>query len=133
MSSKEKSKQLGMPYGTAQNRLRKMIMFSLIQETEKDICFRCGEKIKNIKNFSIEHKQPWLHEDIKLFWELSNITFSHLKCNSGSRRNGEKIKFPPGMNWCAGCKEFLPIKEFWKHKNKKNGLSNYCKKHSWKK
>lgn len=82
----KKSKQLGMSHGTASNRLKKQILFSLVQETKKDICFQCGEKIKSVKEFSIEHKVPWLDKDTDLFWDLDNIAFSHLSCNVGAGR-----------------------------------------------
>ena len=65
----------------------KDILFSLIQQTHQDVCFRCGQKLTR-ETFSIEHKQPWLNENNakELFFELTNITFSHLKCNVASRR-----------------------------------------------
>ena len=96
MSNKEKAKQLGMPQGTAANRLRKMIMFSMMIALELDNCWQCGEKIEHVSDLSIEHKIPWLHSDdpIGLYFDLDNIAFSHLKCNVGSGRryiNREEI------------------------------------------
>jgi len=87
-SNKKKSKQLGMNHATAAGRLRKMIMFQMMQELGKDSCHQCGEKIESIKDLSVEHKIPWLDSDdpVRLYFDLDNITFSHLKCNSGSRR-----------------------------------------------
>ena len=55
--NEKKSKQLGMPYGTASNRLRKSIMFAMMVDTGKDGCYQCGYKIEDIDNFSIEHKK----------------------------------------------------------------------------
>lgn len=127
--NEKKRKQLGMPFGTANGRLKKMIFFSLVKETKKDMCFRCGKKIKNIKDLSVEHKKPWLDESVDLFWDLNNIAFSHLKCNSKSKRPSIQIHNPPGMNWCNVCKEFLPTKNFWKNRNRPSGYNNYCKKH----
>jgi hypothetical protein len=77
----KRGEQLGMPYGTATQRLRKSIMFWLVQKTGMDICYRCGEIIDNIDEFSIEHKINWLNNDTSLFWDLDNIAFSHMKCN----------------------------------------------------
>ena len=53
-----KSAFLGMPHGTAANRLRKMVMFHLLQKHGENICFQCGEKIATADELSIEHKQP---------------------------------------------------------------------------
>lgn len=82
-NNKIKSKLLGMPFGTASGRLRKAILFNLVQKLEEDICFRCGEKIENIDNFSIEHKEAWQKTDnpVESFFDLDNIAFSHLRCN----------------------------------------------------
>lgn len=82
-SRKEKDKQLGIPFGTANGRLRKSIMFALVQECGKDTCYRCGKKIELEKDFTIDHKEDWLHSDdpAGLFFDLGNISFSHRKCN----------------------------------------------------
>ena len=111
-SNNEKTKFLGMPIGTAQNRLKKNILFSLVQETGKDICFRCGKKIESVDELSIEHKKPWLKESIDLFWNLENISFSHLNCNSGARRNrkgklvhGTRHGYEKYKCRCDKCKE----------------------------
>jgi len=62
-------------------------MFSLAQECGKDTCFRCGQKIESVEEFSIEHKISWLDTSPHLFWDLSNIAYSHLSCN---RKAGRK-------------------------------------------
>lgn len=93
-SNKKKSEQLGMSHGTASNRLRKAIMFALVKEAGLDVCFQCGEQIKDIGNLSIEHKIPWLDskDPAGLFFDLNNIAFSHLKCNIGAGRKQEYLK-----------------------------------------
>ena len=77
-----------MPHGTASNRLRKSIMFSLIKQCGFDICYRCKEVIETEKELSIEHKTPWLDSENpkELFFDLGNISFSHLRCNSSAGR-----------------------------------------------
>lgn len=92
-----KSEQLGMPFGTANGRLRKMILFDLIVKSGMDYCYRCGDKIINIKNFTIEHIKAWLDVDPELFWDLDNIAFSHMACNIGARRI-------PRATLCFKCK-----------------------------
>jgi len=82
-NNKRKARLLGEPYGTANNKLRKAILFKLIKETNNDVCYRCGKKIEDIDNLSIEHKISWERskDPVKTFYDLDNISFSHLKCN----------------------------------------------------
>ena len=90
MSNAEKSRALGMNASTAQNRLRKMIMWRLVQQTGQDFCFRCDKQIARIEDLSIEHKEPWqFAADPKAsFFDLDNIAFSHLSCNSKATSGG---------------------------------------------
>lgn len=106
-SNKKKSAQLGMAHGTANSRLRKDILFKLVQDTEKDYCFQCGKRIKNIDDFSIEHKTPWLDskDPVGLFFDLDNIAFSHIKCNYRASRNGQKpLDCPSVASYKRGCR-----------------------------
>ena len=93
--NERKSKQLGMNHATAANRLRKMILFKLIQEASLDNCYQCGERIENVENLSIEHTKPWLDSDdpVGLYFDLDNIAFSHLSCNAsnGRRHRGPRV------------------------------------------
>lgn len=134
--NKRKSDFLGMPHGTAANRLRKMVILHLAQQLGQDLCFRCGTKIENVEEFSIEHKEKWLGVSVELFWNLDNIAFSHLKCNtdnadrtnfwSSGGRAGRK-QGPDGSAWCAGHKKFIPVEEFSIQQTRWNGLENYCR------
>ena len=126
---KEKSRQLGMPHSTANYRLRKMILFSLLKEFHKNHCFRCGKVIKTIEELSIEHKVPWLHKEnaTELFFDLNNIAFSHLSCNCGASGDTRKIVSPEGMSWCCACKQHKPIDDFIKNKSRPTGIHNECK------
>lgn len=76
-----KSEQLGMPIGTANARLRKMVLFDVLRRHGENVCCRCGEKIESVMELSLEHKKPWLHVSADLFWDLDNIGFSHTRCN----------------------------------------------------
>jgi hypothetical protein len=89
------TKQLGMHPSTATSRLRKMLMFNFAQKLDLDICFQCGEKIKTVEELSVEHKVSWIHAEdpVKLFFDLDNIAFSHLKCNMGAARKPNKKYF----------------------------------------
>ena len=84
---KKKGDALGMPIGTATHRLRKMILFHLLKKHNENFCFQCGAKIEIVEELSIEHKKPWLHESVDLFWDMDNIAFSHLHCNMAAGRH----------------------------------------------
>lgn len=88
MSKKKKTEQLGMNPSTAQNRLKKDILFSLIKKLDLHLCYQCKKKINSVEELSIEHKVPWLDSDNpkELFFDLDNIAFSHLKCNISAAR-----------------------------------------------
>ena len=86
-SNKKKSEFLGIPYGTATNKLRKNIMFRLLQKMGENVCFKCGHVIEKVDDLSIEHKLPWEGRDVALFWDLDNIAFSHLFCNRPHKTN----------------------------------------------
>ena len=123
-SNRKKSDQLGMNHSTAANRLRKMIMFELVRQVGLNRCYRCKEIIENVEDLSVEHKVPWLDsvDPRKLYFDLSNITFSHLSCNSKSSRGKIIIAdrlakeypsiegpdgtiYPSGKNLSAFCRE----------------------------
>ena len=87
----EKQNQLGMNPSTAQHRLVKDILWSFIVKLGLDTCCKCGSKMCR-NTFSIEHIVPWLHSrnPLDLFFDLDNISFSHLKCNISDARNPRK-------------------------------------------
>ena len=91
---------------TASAILRKSLLFKMAQYLGDDTCHQCGEKITKIEEFSIEHKIPWLDSDDpeKLFFDLDNIAFSHLKCNIKAARQTRKIKHPSKWSYEKGCR-----------------------------
>lgn len=128
-TDRKKRKQLGMPHGTAANKLRKAIMFDLIKKAGKNICFQCGETIDNISNLSIEHKIPWLDSEdpAGLYFDLDNIAFSHLTCNcKAGRYTRKRTQHGSGRMYnhygcrCDKCKEW----------NKLNGRKYRLKRRS---
>ena len=139
---KSTDKQLGISYSTARYRLMKSILFMLIKESGKDICFRCGKKILNVEDCTIDHKEPWLYADIDLFWDLNNVAFSHGVCNSGATRFTDLRKAslvrareakllankgPKDTAWCGGCSEYKNTKLFHRNKRNVSGFASYCK------
>lgn len=131
MSNKNKSSFLGMPYGTAGGRLRKKLLFSFVQKCDEDVCFKCGDKILEEKDLSIEHKLPWENISVDRFWDLENIAFSHIKCNIPHSYSGEKRRKvgEEGTSWCSTCRDYLPISEFGNNKSRWNGKQIRCKQH----
>ena len=99
-SQQRKSEFLGIPAGTAFARLRKVVLFNLLQKFGEDKCFRCQEKIAQADDLSIDHKQPWEGISIELFWELDNIAFSHLSCNlpHSYKGGGPRLRSWPGRH-----------------------------------
>jgi hypothetical protein len=123
---KAKSDFLGMPYGTANGRLKKMIIFRMAQRLGEDVCFRCGKRIDEIDALSIEHKNPWLNRSVDLFWDLDNIAFSHVICNSIASEK-RRIEVRDGMGWCWKCRQFKSVVEFHRNSSRDSGISCECK------
>ncbi len=120
----KKKLQLGMPYGTATNRLRKSIMFDLVCRLELNNCFQCNKTIDNEIEFSIEHKVPYLDSDnpVEKYFSLQNIAFSHHSCNVGASRKTRIPKHGTSTMYCSPyncrcelCKKYR--KDRW-HNNK---------------
>lgn len=86
----KKANQLGMNPSTASHRLVKDILFKFVIDSGH-VCFHCGEDLTR-ETFSIEHMEPWLDTDrpAELFFDLSNIAFSHLRCNIKASRPWNK-------------------------------------------
>jgi hypothetical protein len=122
--------QLGMPYGTAQGRLRKVVLFSLLCKHKENICFRCQKSIETVDELSLEHKEPWEGRDTSLFWSLDNIAFSHMKCNVPHVRHGgegRRKSGPAGTAWCAYHEKFESIDNFYPDPERWNGVRHQCK------
>lgn len=140
----KKSDQLGIPFGTANGRLRKILLFSLAKKLGLDVCFRCRDKIILLEDFTIDHKIPWLDstEPTILFFDIDNIAFSHNRCNVGDRRHNtvatkegherrkrkisKRLNVPDGMQWCSKG-HLTEVTNFTKNKYKPNGLESECR------
>ena len=92
-----KRSQLGMNSSKASQRLLRSVLFSILIEHGLDVCYRCGEKIETLKELTLDHKEPWLHASVDLFWDVKNIAFSHRSCNSAVRRGS--IRRVDGLRW----------------------------------
>ena len=93
--SKKKTLLLGENFSTASHKLRKAILFDLIQQLGKDNCYRCTLKIDNVSDLSIEHTENWQSADnpVDVFYDVKKIAFSHLSCNiSAASKSWQKYE-----------------------------------------
>lgn len=106
MISDKKKSQLGMDPGTAQSQLKKSILFKLVQKCGDDICHHCKKKIETEDELSIEHKTPWLDSENpkELFFDLDNISFSHLSCNIKAARKNKTMTHGILSSYKKGCR-----------------------------
>lgn len=104
----KKQEQLGMNPSTASNRLVKDLLYNFAVEAGNK-CFHCNGDLTR-ETFSIEHKSPWLDSEdpVGLYFDISNIAYSHQSCNSGARRKdsamcGTLTSYKNGCR-CSPCR-----------------------------
>jgi len=124
-SATKKASLLGMPFGTATQRLRKNVLFCVLQATGLDHCYRCGEPIESVDDLSMEHIVPWQSADDPkaVFFDVENISFSHLKCNVGAA-NREKTACPRGH-------EYTPENTYGQDKGERSCRRCYREYNRW--
>jgi hypothetical protein len=85
--------QLEMSLSKAKYKLLRKIMYTYIVYLKLNTCHRCQDTINSVDSMSIEHKVPWRHSTIakELFFDMDNITFSHVKCNNEFRRKSNEV------------------------------------------
>jgi 5-methylcytosine-specific restriction endonuclease McrA len=130
MANRKASETLGMPPGTASNRLRKMLLFRQLKKHNENTCVRCEKEIETVEELSVEHIKPWEGISANLFWDLDNVAFSHMRCNvPHTRRGGEPNRKigPEGTAWCSSCEKFLSVDNFYETKHRWHGYFNKCK------
>jgi len=90
--AKQNAKKLGKSFGAAGTELKKRLLFHFAKKLGMDVCYRCGKRIVNIAEFSVEHKKGWrfAKNPRETFFDLDNIAFSHLSCNSGAKKHNRK-------------------------------------------
>lgn len=108
--SDNKKRQLGMNPSTASARLVKDLLWNFVETTGQMACCKCGEPMSR-ETFSIEHVTPWLDSDdpVGLYFDLGNISYSHLRCNIGDARKaravcGTETMYNRGCR-CDPCRE----------------------------
>lgn len=87
--AKRKNEKLGMPQGTARNRLINNIVLSFFDLRDGLECFRCGDHIDyEEESWNIDHVLPWgMSEDLDrepldLYLDVDNVVLSHASCNA---------------------------------------------------
>ena len=125
-SSQKKSLFLGMPHGTAASRLRKMVLHEVLTRHGENRCYRCGEAIESVDELSVEHKQPWEGKSVDLFWDLTNIAFSHIGCNRPHHQTAHRQIIDAKL-WCPKCQPSLPLDQFGLLVNSTTGYAHACK------
>ena len=102
----KKARLLGKSFGSSSGQLRKMLLFEFARRLGLLDCYRCGWYIALIEDLSIEHKEDWLGsaDPVKTFFDLDNIAFSHIKCNSGAV-NRAKTHCPQGHEYTEEMRE----------------------------
>jgi hypothetical protein len=123
--NQRRSDILGMPFGTACNRLRRMVMFAVLQRHEENVCFKCGKMILKPEDLTLEHKEAWLEGGALLFWDLNNIAFSHRQCNL--REGFVRREIVDGRLWCSYCKKYKSVSCFHRDKKQRTGYALLCK------
>lgn len=129
-SNQRKAELLGEPFGTANNKLRKIVLYELAKQLSLLDCYRCG-KFMVIKDFSIDHKERWgvADDPIKVFYDIENIAFSHGVCNTVAgnieskgvysssiekSRHANKVRYADPVKY----QQHLEYKRKWYGKNK---------------
>lgn len=85
-TAKRNARLLGKSFGAACTELKKRMLFHFAKKLGMDTCYRCGKPILTVAEFSIEHKKGWrgAPDPKAAFYDLNNIAFSHLSCNSSA-------------------------------------------------
>lgn len=89
---------LGVNPATANYQLHRRLLFALGERLGMLQCFRCGESITSIEDLSIEHKEAWRSapDPRAAFFDLSNVAFSHVRCNCGAGERHRKYSTDAG-------------------------------------
>ena len=96
---------------TASHRLVKDLLFEFAIRRCNIKCHRCMESVGR-EDFSVEHIKPWLDSENPrgLFFDLDNVTFSHLSCNASAAKRPERRHQIASYNkgcGCDNCKEAI--------------------------
>ena len=79
----KKDELLGMPWNTANTRLRKKLIWYLIIKLGFNQCYKCQDNIEDSEELFIDHINDWqlAENPIESFFNMENISFRHLHCS----------------------------------------------------
>jgi hypothetical protein len=102
-----------------------MVMFDLLQRHQENVCFKCGKIILKPEDLTLEHKETWQDVGSHLFWDLTNIAFSHRQCNLP--KGIVRREIVDGALWCSNCKQYKSISCFHRDRKQRTGYALLCK------
>lgn len=128
--SRNESELLGENYQTARHTLTRMLLFNGLQDKT---CYRCREDIDTWQELSIEHKTPWRSatSPSSVFYDLADITFSHLDCNrrEGAVQSGKKSS---EKTHCPKGHEYTEENTYWyQGRSRQCRQCNRCRQSEW--
>lgn len=90
----KKREKLGMNPSTAHRRLLKDLLFKYVMLAGNK-CLRCNQELTK-ETFSVDHIKPWLNSEtpVELYFDLDNIAFSHLNCNTQEMADRRRLHSP---------------------------------------
>lgn len=128
-SNLRQNQQLGMNRRTASHRLNLMILVSLLYETGRCTCLRCGVPLAT-DNVSVEHIEEWLdsNDPVDRFFSLENIEFVCRSCNSVYHRKPSEMRDPKLRKSKPIVREVIPL--IIPHKPLESRRNERCSTHS---
>mgnify|MGYP002346281941 CR=1 FL=1 len=83
-----------MSVSTARAKLVMDLLFHMVMTHTSGTCARCGELLTR-SSFTIDHMDPWLDSEdpFSKYFDVSNVRYSHLSCNSKASRRPHKKYF----------------------------------------
>jgi len=129
-SNQKKAKLLGMPFGTANGKLKKMLLWHFATKLKMLVCYHCGELIETLEEFSIEHTEPWMSaaDPVGVFFDVEKIAFSHINCNVGAAIHPNTRKVVGGKLRCSICGGWFQKDSFHKASRDTTGRTSECKR-----
>jgi hypothetical protein len=122
-----------MSLSAATHKLRKLLLFEAMRELNKLNCFQCGETISSVDSFTVEHKVPWrlTENPMDVYFDLSNIAYSHHSCNSGAARKADTHpgarKYTDKERQCSDCHVWKPFRDSCRNRGKASVREIMCR------
>src|ERR1700681_3132346 len=108
MSDSKDSQLLGQSFDKATRKLRNLVLLNLLVLSGRNSCFRCHELMTENRPPTIDHEEAWrsAEDPISRFFDLENIQFSHLGCNSRASDRTAAIAVKHSITHCPHGHEY---------------------------